>query len=212
MTGTEILNTIHIIYEQDTTLPETTSEDYQIRLTYLNQAILTWQNEVFNGALWQELYKSVTQSIAIVSIPDFLYPEKLYIGFTEYKFVLPYQSNDYIINSSQDFIYWITGGSNNKVLNVYPTIVGVGNYTLAYYKQATLYTSLNIGTDIEMANPNFVIQYVLSQLYASDGDQTMSNSSMQMAQRYLEQMKNGLDTMPYGSFSNIADDNIGFGV
>lgn len=212
MTGTEILNTIHVIYEQDISYPDPTSEDYIIRLTYLNQAILTWQNEIFNGFMWPELYTTVTNPFATTTISNFLFPEKFFIGSNEYKYVLPYQGLQNMAENTDYKIYWITGGANNKVINIYPGVTGSGNYSLSYYKQATLFTSVNIGNHIEMANPNFAIQYVLSQLYASDGDQALSNSSMQMAQKYLDQMKTGLDTMPYGSYSDIEDNNTGFGL
>jgi hypothetical protein len=211
MTGTEILNTIHTLYEQDVTFPDITSEDYLIRLTYLNQAIYTWENEIYNGALWSELFVTSTLAYNSNTITDLIAPEKLYVGTVEYSYVLPHQAIEFINSGSTDKIYYITGGSNNKVVNIYPTLSS-GTFTISYYKQPTIYTTVNIGNHIEMSNSLFATQYVLSQLYASDGDQAMSNSSMQMAQRYLEQMKNGLDTMPYGSFSNIEDDNVGFGV
>lgn len=211
MTGTEILNTIHVIYEQDVTYPDITSEDYLIRLTYLNQAIYTWENEVYSGTLWPELFVTSTLPFSTTTIADFIFPEKLYVGSNEYEYILPYQAIEKINAKSSDKFYYVTGGANNKVINIYPTLTS-GNYTISYYKQPTTYTALNIGNHIEMTNPNFAIQYVLSQLYASDGDQALSNSSMQMAQKYLDQMKIGVDTMPYGSESTIQDDTVGFGL
>jgi hypothetical protein len=212
MTGTEILNTIHAIYEQDTSYPETSSDDYAIRLVYVNQAILTWQNEVFNGFLWAELYKSVTNPLSTTSISDFLYPEKFYLENYEFEYVLPHEGVQNMIEATNNRIYWITGGAGNKVVNIYPGASGTGNYTISYYKEATLFNSGNIGNHVEMTNPNFVIQYVLAQLYATDGDQNLFNQSMNMANQYLAQMKTGFNTMPLSSFSNIEDDNVGFGV
>jgi hypothetical protein len=211
MTGTEILNTIHTIYEQDIAFPDITSEDYAIRLTYLNQAIKTWESELFNGFLWNELFVTSVLPFNTTTINNFLFPEKLYVGNTKYDYVLPHNAVEKINNNTNENIYYVTGGSNNKIINIYP-VLSSGNYTISYYKEATLFNSGNIGNHIEMANPNFTIQYVLAQLYASDGDQALSRQSMDMATQYLTQMKTGFDALPFGDYSNIEDDNIGFGV
>ena len=211
MTGTEILQAIHTLYENNVDFPGTTDEDYLTRLAYLNQAIQSWQNEVFNGYLWPELFTTTTQAYTVSTIANFLHPEKLYVGKKEYTFVQPYEAVEKIANGLQEEFYYITGGANNKVINIYPQLTS-GNYSISYYKLATLYTAGNIATHIEMQNPNYAIRYVLGQLYNADGDLTLGSQSLQEAERYLTQMKNGLNSMPMSSYSVIPDLNDGFGL
>lgn len=211
MTGTEILNTIHTLYENNVDFPTSTDEDYLTRLAYLNQAIQSWQNEVFNGYLWSELFTTSTQAYTVSTIANFLYPERLYIGSKEYEFIQPYEAVEKIANNVQEEFYYITGGANNKVINIYPQLTS-GTYSISYYKLATLYTSLNIGNHIEMQNPNYAIRYVLTQLYNSDGDLTLGNQSFQEAEKYLNQMKTGFNSMPLSGVSTITDLNDGFGL
>lgn len=211
MTGTDILNTIHTIYESNVEFPGQTEDEYLTRLAYLNQAIQSWQNEVYNGFLWSELYVSSIQPYTSTTIADFLYPEKLYIGGKEYTYVQPYEATEIIANNSSDTIYYIIGGANNRVINIYPALT-TGQYTISYYKQATLYTSGNIGNHIEMSIPNYAIRYVLAQLYANDGDFSMSSQSANEAEKYLMQMKNGLQSMPMGSNNAVINLSDGLGI
>lgn len=211
MTGTDILNTIHTIYESNVEFPSSTEDEYLTRLAYLNQAIQSWQNEVYNGFLWSELYVSSVQPYTSTTIADFLYPEKLYIEGKEYKYVQPYEATEMIANNLPETIYYITGGANNRVINIYPALTS-GQYTISYYKQATLYTSGNIGNHIEMSAPNYAIRYVLAQLYANDGDFSMSSQSANEAEKYLMQMKNGLQSMPMGSNNAVINLSDGLGI
>jgi hypothetical protein len=211
MTGTDILNTIHTIYESNVEFPASTEDEYLTRLAYLNQAIQSWQNEVHNGYLWSELYVSSIQPYTSTTIADFLYPEKLYINGKEYSYVQPYEATEIIANNSKDTIYYITGGANNRIINVYPVLT-TGQYTISYYKQATLYTAGNIGNHIEMSSPNYAIRYVLAQLYANDGDFNMSSQSANEAEKYLMQMKNGLQSMPMGSNNAVINLSDGLGI
>jgi hypothetical protein len=211
MTGSEILNTIHTIYESNVEFPGPTEDEYLTRLAYLNQAIQSWQNEVYNGYLWSELYVSSIQPYTSTTIADFLYPEKLYIGGKEYSYVQPYEATEIIANNSKDTIYYITGGANNRIINIYPALTA-GQYTISYYKQATLYTALNITSHIEMSIPNYAIKYVLAQLYANDGDFNMSSQSANEAEKYLMQMKNGLQSMPMGSNNAVINLSDGLGI
>lgn len=211
MTGTDILNTIHTLYENNIDYPNNTDEDYLTRLVYLNQAIQSWQNEVFNGFLWSELFTTSTLPYTSTTIANFLYPERLYINNNEYSYVQPYEAVEKVAQGVKENFYWITGGANNKVINIYPVLTS-GNYTISYYKLGTLYTTLNIGNHIEMQNPNYAIKYVMAQLYASDGDLSLYQQSLQEAERYLSQMKNGIENMPLSGVSIIPDLNEGFGV
>jgi hypothetical protein len=211
MTGTDILNTIHTIYESNVEFPGQTEDEYLTRLAYLNQAIQSWQNEVHNGYLWSELYVSSIQPYTSTTIADFLYPEKLYINGKEYSYVQPYEAAEIIANNLPETIYYITGGANNRIINIYPVLTA-GQYTISYYKQATLYTALNITSHIEMSIPNYAIRYVLSQLYANDGDFNMSSQSANEAEKYLMQMKNGLQSMPMGSNNAVINLSDGLGI
>jgi hypothetical protein len=211
MTGTELLNTIHTLYENNVDFPTPTDEDYLTRLAYLNQAIQSWQNEVFNGYLWSELFTTTTQAYTASTIANFMHPERLYVANKEYMYVQPYEAIEKIANGFQEQFYYITGGANNKVINIYPTLTA-GDYSISYYKLATLYTSGNISQHIEMQNPNYAIRYVLSQLYNADGDLNLGGQSLQEAERYMAQMRTGLDNTPMSSYSIITDLNEGFGV
>lgn len=211
MTGTEILNTIHTLYENNVDFPNNTDEDYLTRLAYLNQGIQSWQNEVLNGFLWSELFTTSTQPYTSTTIADFLYPERLYINNKEYKYIHPYEAVEKVAKNVKEDFYWITGGANNKVINIFPVLTA-GDYTISYYKLATLFTGANIGNHIEMQNPNYAIKYVLAQLYASDGDLQLYQQSLQEAERYLVQMKTGLRNMPMSEVNIIPDLNEGFGL
>jgi hypothetical protein len=63
-----------------------------------------------------------------------------------------------------------------------------------------------------MSIPNYAIRYVLAQLYANDGDFSMSSQSANEAEKYLMQMKNGLQSMPMGSNNAVINLSDGFGI
>jgi hypothetical protein len=209
MTGQELLDIIHKRQEQDIEVPATTEEDTLLRINLINQAIINWENKVFTGSLWPALYASVTQNIA-TPVSNFLYPESLYLGSNRYKYVQAWESGQIIAETTGDKVYWITGGANNKVINVYPASVATA--TINYYKKATLYSESNLSSHIEMDNPNYAIEYVLSQLYAADGDFQNYNICNDRADEAMEAMVAGLDSIPAGESINIPDNNIGLGL
>lgn len=210
MTGQEILNTIHTLYENNEDFPVPTDEDFVTRLAFLNQGILSWQSEVLNGFLWQELLTTTTLSYSIVSINDFLAPESLFSGGVEYKFYPSTKAIKTISLGTNEKLYYILGGANNKTINIYPAISGT--YTITYYKQATLFTPNNLSLQIEMPNANYAIRYVLSQLYGIDGDIQNSQIQISEARGYMEHMKQWLMYTPMEDISYVYDTSEGFGI
>lgn len=62
MTVDTILEKIHRKFAKDTDYPEAGSEDFLVRLDYINDAITEWENKIKEGVYWEELKDSATVS------------------------------------------------------------------------------------------------------------------------------------------------------
>ena len=161
---------IHTLVENDNDTPETTDDEWEIRLNLINQSIGKWEAEdVFWDELWTTYTHGSTVSTAttysLSSLTDFKFAggslQLVLNGQTSYvEIISPEQSQiDY-----DRKVVWLTG--NNKdgwTLNLgWTPADGDGTYgatiKLPYYKYATRFTSDSLTTaKPEMSDPNYIV-------------------------------------------------------
>jgi hypothetical protein len=214
MTITEALQIIHRLYEGNEDYPDSTSEDYISRLEKANSAIRIWEGKLNEGIFWKELFdtEAITAggSGSDAAPADFLFPGgSIWVGSTEYSFVRPEKARKLIQQGAENF-YWITGGKGAYKVNTYPALTS--NFDFDYYKDALKFTTGDDTTPIEMSDPYFLIEFVLSQLYLDDDNATQAGFYMDSANEKMDAMKLANEMTPFYQDSALEDlsDN-GFG-
>lgn len=208
----DILKAIHIKYEFNVEYFDETSEDCQVRLALVNDKINMWENE--DGILWRELFVTVNDTLdsnGEFDLTDFILPANdLVIGDERYEYISPelLQANQY---NEAGNVFTITGGDGEKKLSVYPN-PGFANFSLRYYKKARTYTSTTDLNHVEMADPYFIVNAVVSELFLDDGDTEKAGVAIQIATQKLDAMKTKNATVPVFVDTKQADYNFnGFG-
>lgn len=212
------LKKIHKLYENNEEYPEQSSEDYIARLEKFNSAINLWEEQVLMGTLWRELFESApvtANGTGIDSAPaTFLWPAgSIWIGNIEYEFVRPEKARKLVKENTSKKIYWITGASGSYKINSYPAIGGGTVFDFDFYKKATQFDTGAEATEIEMRNPYYGINYVLSQLYLDDENSTQADFYLNLANESMEAMKISNEATPFYQDNQLDDiDDPGFGV
>ena len=204
MTLSEILNKIHLLYEGDTSYPSSGSEDYEVRKALVNAAIEAWENE---NVRWRELFvnledasdgdKTATTSTTVYSVPSdyrfissFLYIEDSDGNKTYYTYIRP---DDKIKISGSSKVFFETGGGSNKKINIVNPVNGTIHYS--YYKKAT---KLSSPSDVpEMLVPDFIVYWVLAQLYEQDLRNDKVAQYQALAKQALDYMIVENETKPF---------------
>jgi hypothetical protein len=227
MTMTEILQEVHKIYEGDTSYPSTSEDDFITRLAFANQAIGVWENR--QGVTWSELY--TTHSDTLVA-DDFQYNApsdfRRHAGFLRIQRAdgaltyLRHIQNELVRPTIEDNqsaqLYWITGGSRSRFININPTPTTINElagltFYLPYYKRATRYTTNNLSTEPEMENHDFIINWTLASLYQNDQDSANSSVYFQLANTQLLEMETNNNFVASTQSSEISDVQFeGFGI
>jgi len=210
------MKSVYRRFEKSSDTPDSTTEDFIIRLEYANAAIDKWENE--QGIEWKELYGTISGAMVNgvfnnqTTLNDFKRPAGyLRIGSDKYQYVRPENIEVEQRLRPTHQVYTVTGSDGSYSINVYPAVSD--NFTLDYRKRATKYT---LGTEttpeIQMSDPEFIINDVLAQLYLDDDNGTQANVSMQIATGKMEAMRLANETDPFNNNSNFPDDDFaGFG-
>jgi len=215
MTLSEILKKIHLLYEGDIDFPAEGSEDYELRKGLVNAAIDVWEQE---NVRWRELFKNLsdasdgdktaTFSTTIYSVPSdyrfissFLYIQDTNGNKTYYVYRRP---DDVMkidkLNSSSKFFYE-TGGGSSKKINIINPVNGTIYYS--YYKKAK---KLSNPDDVpEMLNPDFIVYWVLAQLYEQDLRNDKVTQYQALAKQALDYMIIENETKPFNQNYNLAE-------
>jgi hypothetical protein len=215
MTLSEILKKIHLLYEGDIDYPAEGSEDYELRKGLVNAAIDVWEQE---NVRWRELFKNLsdatdgdktaTSSTTTYSVPSdyrfissFLYIQDADGNKTYYVYKRP---DDVIkidkINGSFKFFYE-TGGGSSKKINIVNPVNGSIHYS--YYKKAKKLSNPN---DVaEMLNPDFIVYWVLAQLYEQDLRNDKVAQYQALAKQALDYMIIENETKPFNQSYNLAE-------
>lgn len=199
-TVNECLQTIHILLEKTTDYPESTEEDYIVRLALLNGAVRKWETE--EGMLWNELFVSLADAgdgdtetesgVGEYDAPsDFRFPVgmlRLSDGTTSSYFNLVPPSNVQTRDNDTTSSFWYVTGNASTGYSVHirqvPTATSTINYE--YYKSAS---NLTTGTDVlEMSDPDFAVYWVLSELISED-DPNLAQKYYEIASSKMRAMK-----------------------
>ena len=215
MTVSEVLQQIHRLYEGNTDYPSSGSDDYNLRLGLINDAIKEW--ETFRQTRWKELY--ATTSLTTVSgtsqyslpsdfkeIASLVYIDDLYYKIVRNDMVKSLQEAD----STARFC-WITGTPTAYQLNVNPEPDESGkSIELSYYKYAS---SVSNDTDVlPMSMPMFVSYWVVARLYDQDGNGAMTTYYEQKANDVMSAMIDLNENIPYEQSGSLLDNDTNYTV
>ena len=205
LTEADCIEQIYSFYENDSTTWSATSAEYLTARNLCKAAIIRW--EYLEGMRWNELYtklsaaadgdKTTTAGTYTYGCPtDMRVPPKPgnYVrvisnsASTYYK-VLPLAKVEQADDVSGNYC-WFTGNPKlGYTLNINPekTLATGDTISYEYFRNATYFTTTTSTT--EMNNPFFIVHYVLSRLYKSDGLLNEANQEMQIAESLLNEMK-----------------------
>lgn len=226
LTESNIMDLIYSAYENDNSTWSSTSAEYLTARNLSKEAIGRWA--YVEGGMWAELFSTLTgasDGTKTVTAGTYTYgcPTDMRIppqpedyvriensgGASSYYRVIPL-SKVQQIDDITDKICWFTGNPKlGYTLNINSGVtLSTGDTILyEYYKNPTYFTTTTSTT--EMANPFYIVHYVLYRMYKSDGLLNESREELQIAEDLLDEMK-AMNTQV------ITDDRsadvIGFGV
>lgn len=215
----DLMEDLYYDFEKSADTPDKTSEDYLVRLRYVRKAIQNWANE--QGIEWKELYGTLSQTLTAGvyndnagtgTLENFKRPAGfLRVGEDKYEYVRPEQVEKEVRENVAKKIYTVTGSKGTFSINVYPVVSGA--FTLDYRKEPTLYYTGSETTEIEMSDPEFIIEFVLAQLYLDDNNSNQATVEMQIATAKMDSMKLHNETVPFYQNGTIPTDSdaISFG-
>lgn len=198
MTLQDLQDKIQVLYDNDTTTPDSSDDDFKTRTALINTAIDVWQKE----EQWRELLKSSDDlTVPIVTIAgtkayDLPVDFDKIAGFirlsdgTTYKYIPqkdPASSQLYDNTPAENFYYIMGNPRDGYQAILHPTPSTNGQVLkFEYYKKPT---HLVGETDIsEIPDPMFLVYFALSKLFDSDG------ASLKSQKAFLE-MTSRLDNM-----------------
>lgn len=213
----DAMREVYYRFEKSPDEPDNTSEDYIVRLSYANRAIRQWEHE--EGMDWKELYQTITGTLVngvcsdnVTALASFKRPSGLLrIGSDRYSYVRPERVEREVTMYPSKKIYTVTGSKGSYAVNVYPAVSGT--FSLDIQKNATTYSTGEETTEIEMSNPEFLIQFVVAMLYLDDNNSSQAGVEMQSATGAMEAMKLNNEKTPFYTESGEGEDDefLGFG-
>jgi hypothetical protein len=209
-----ILTEVYKIYEQDSTIPDTTADDFTIRLSYLNRSIGKWENQP--GVEWKVLYEQatgVTDNNGQATLPvDFKKPDSvLIIGNQIYQYLRPTRFDLEVSKNTGLYYYTVVGSKGAFTLKTQPANPGVA-YSLDYKKYAFRSVTGMETQDIDMDNPEFAIQDVLAQIYDQDLNTDLAMRCYSNAGTAMNSMLVDNEASPHNSPQTLQDEDfLGFG-
>lgn len=201
MTEQEIIDLVYSMYENDSDGWDATSSEYLTARAIANGAIRRWKN--LEGVRWNELYKELADAVdgdKTVTAGDYSYNcpadmmippavgEYVDIGGTTF-IVETIAKLPQLRESQTNFVYFIGNEKDGFDMKVNPNVTLVTGDTISYgyWKSPTYLTTTT--SETEMRDPMFIVHYVLSRFYKSDGLLNESNQEMQVAEGILDQMR-----------------------
>lgn len=203
MTLQQFQDYLHAQYQGDTSTPEFDDEDWNVRKFLLYAAIDAWDS--FDGVLWAELWMMLQDAAVITGDKTTDGTNKVFDcpddfrfagGFvvltdgsgveTKYNVVTPQKAHLYYGQTGS--ICWFTG--NKKVgykLNFLSVPTTGQSIDYPYYKEAFKPTA--VSDVLEMPDPWFTIDHVLSKLHELDGEGDRAGLAFAKAGGKLAQMK-----------------------
>lgn len=200
----EMLERIHRRFAKDTDYPEAGSEDFLVRIDYVNDAITEWENKTKEGVYWEELKDSATivcGGTGTDALPtDFLsFIRKnnadddfsaLVIGNEYWLEVTMAQGIRAQQEGISPHIFWREG------LNLRTLPAMSGSLSLPYIRKATRYETGAETDEPEMKDQSFIEDFVLSKLFLDNDDQSLY-------QAYASSAIEKLNAMMYDSVASV---------
>lgn len=201
---------IHVRYEGSVaSAPAPTDDDYLVRRTLANEAIARWNN--VEGTLWNELWTpsaAAPGAVLTVASNTTIYPlpsDFVYLG--GYVRLIDSNGNPMYFKKVKQYIQdlhdadtpgfvYVTGSHNGGynlnffpgLNNTFPSPGDVGKtIRYEYYKTPNYFGS---PTDVaDMADPWYIVHYVLSVLHAQDSNYDQSDKEWMIAEGLLKGMQ-----------------------
>jgi hypothetical protein len=212
MTIQDLLNKVHVRFEKNTDYPDTSSDDFVVRLGYLDDAITMWEKEAREGVQWKPLKKAASIAAAgngndpqPADFLEFLKAEgKAAIisdGTNEWREVSAQDGNRAVQDGATDpYIFWREAGN----IRTLPAITGT--ITFPYLRKATRYPLGTEITAIEIEDEKFLQEFIVAMLYLDD-------DNLSQYQAHMNNAKDILSTMKYNAICSHPDENDwGFGM
>ena len=205
----DLMIKVYRMFEKSTDAPDKTSEDYLVRLAYVNSSIDEWENAI--GMDWKELSGTISGTLVdgvfdLTTITDFKAPDGfVVIGTDTYEYKRPEVVEQEVRLDSNKKIYTVTGSEGSYSLRVYPAISD--SFTLNYKKTAAKYSTGSETEPIQMSNPYYIIHRVMTNLYLDDDNTNQASVENQIAESILEAMKTANETVPSLQDSTFSEDN-----
>lgn len=208
---TDVMQTIYRMYEGNNDTPDDTSDDYAVRLDYVNSGINLWDNQ--EGVLWNELYTTLTDTTdgtATIELPaDFKFPSGDFVLSTGDHYTQENPAN--VTNLQQTnpskHYYYITGGDGAKVLNLSVTPAADIGYSFPYYAKAHEYTDSSDEVEVQMSDPWFLIHWTLTQMYADDENTIKMAIHQPISTKKLSDMRIRNDMMAPNTSDTLSEIN-----
>ena len=206
----QLLNKVHLRFEKNTDYPDTSEEDYIVRLGYADDGITMWEKETREGVLWRDL-KSVasipasgtgsnpepTDFLAFIRQEDG--PAVISDGTREWTEVSMNKGNRIKQQNASPYVFYREAGN----IITLPALSGTMQFP--YLRKATRYPLGTETTPIEIDDEMFLQEYVLAMLYLDDDNLSQYQSHMNNAKDILVGMK-------YDAIVEVPDDSgWGFG-
>ena len=200
MTLAQIIEAAYSIQETEADTPVSGEDDYTIATRRINSGINMWEYE--EGMLWNELWtklsaaatgdKTTSAGDKVYDCPtDFRFPGgyvRLSNGTTSTYFQVVKNYDSSALDNRDANICWFTGNPQDGYdLNFLDGPGGTYTISYEYYKTAD---SLSLTTDSpEMADPYFLVWYLVWRLYKDDGQTEQANEAKDIMLGKLSQMK-----------------------
>ena len=167
----DLQDRIHTLVDNDPDTPETTDDEWEVRLNLINQAIGKWESQ---DVFWDELWSTYTGTTIAAGTTSYslagLTNMKKPGGFLtltlngqtqEVSFISPEELQAY---SGEVRAAYITGNNSAGYTLVLGWTPATGDGTVGatfgfpYYKFATRFNSVSLATDKpEMSDPNYIV-------------------------------------------------------
>lgn len=217
----DAIDYINVLYNNSSTAPSSTEEDYLVWKSMINVSVSSWENE--EGMLWNELFVKLSDapdgdtttsagdySYAVPTLFRFPASGYVWVGSgtnkTAFK-IIKQQDLQLYENNRENWCYFLMDGSPTLEFN--PNLTITGGYTISYnyYKKASTLTTGS--STFEMSDPMFSVFYVLSELKKEEGN----SFEVQMMNNKMEAMKlrNIMPTWQQDdTFSNQTEPGFGY--
>lgn len=204
MTLQDIQNYIQNLYDNDTSTPASTDEDYATRTALINAGIDVWAKE----EQWRELLKSsddlTSPILTVAGTKSYTLPtdyDKIagYVRLsdgTTYTYVPqkdPTASQLYDNQPGANFFYLMGNPRDGYkvILRPTPTTSGL-TLKFEYYKAPTHFATTTTAIS-EISDPMFLVYFALSKLFDSDGASLKSQkASLEMGARLDNMIQNNI--------------------